>query len=224
LDIEKAKKNREKFLAEHKEKFNKSINESEKELRKGLRNEHERELAKIREKKHKMDRAKIISDLIAREPSYLNERWIIKEVVNWMRDRDCFDCLEEVFIKAPKMYALTIKKRTNIVRDFYVTRRIDQIMAEKGVGLIDACEIFVGQIRDFVTNLDKNKEDFMVDYNGNIYLGWDLTTNDLDLQNAIKRVYQIAKKNKSKRFLPWPYYGKDVEIDENGNLTIFGGR
>jgi len=183
MDIKKAKENREEFLTPYKEKFRKSKSEKE--------------------------RSKIISELIAIEPSHLNEPWIIKEVVNWMRDRNSFDFLEEAFIKSPKKYASTAQQELNQARDFFVRNRIDRIITEEGVSVRKACSRLYLQIIDF--NCEGNK-----------YLGWDVTDEKETLERAIRQVYHNAKEQ-SERLLPWPYYGKDVEIDENGKVTIFGG-
>jgi transcriptional regulator of met regulon len=202
MDIKKAKENREEFLTPYKEKFRKS--ESEKE------------------------RSKIISKLIAIEPSHLTEPWIIKEVVNWMRDRNSFDYLEEAFIKAPKRYASTEKQELNQVRDVFVRNEIDRIITEEGVSVRKACKRFVPLIPDIMSKFEAYimsnfGADFLSNFEGDKYLGWDVTAGNHELERAIRQVYQNAKES-PERLLPWPYYGKDVEIDENGKVIIFGGR
>jgi hypothetical protein len=208
IDIDKAIENREKFLAPEKEKFIKS--------------------------KSKHERSKIISYLIEIEPSHLTEPWVLKEVVNWMRDRRYFDFLEEAFIQAPKKYAPTEQKEIDQARDLFVLHAIDRIKAEKKVSERQACELFVLEIPDmnnifhtFYPNDPKRalEAEEKSDFKGDKYLKWDITekTQDQELGSLVRRVYRDAK-NQPDRFLPWPYYGKDVEIDENGNVTIFGGR
>lgn len=63
----------------------------------------------------------------------------------------------------------------------------------------------------------------MFNRGGNKFLGWDVTDENHDLERAIRQVYHNAKEQ-SERLLSWPYYGKDVEVDENDNVIIFGGR
>ncbi len=193
FDIEKAKKNRKEFLSPYKEKFIKS--ESKKE------------------------RSKIISKLIAIEPSHLTEPWIIKEVVNWMRDRNSFDSLEEAFIKSPKRYASTEKQMFKEARDFFVKNSIDRIITEEGVSVREACRRLVIRISDIMSKFKEINQNFK----GDKFLGWDINDGNHDLELAIRQVYQNAK-NQPERLLPWPYYGKDVEVDENGEVKIFGGR
>jgi hypothetical protein len=129
-----------------------------------------------------------------------------------MRDRNSFDYLEEAFIKAPKKYASTEKQELNQVRDVAVRNEIDRIITEEGVSVRKACDRLAHQIWDFMSNVEGDK-----------YLGWDVTDENHDLVMAIRQVYQNTN-IQPERLLPWPYYGKDVEIDENGKLIIFGGR
>jgi hypothetical protein len=201
MDIKQARENREKFLAPYKEKFKKT--ESKKE------------------------RSKTILDLIAIEPSHLTEPWILKEVVGWMRDRKFFDFLEEVFVQAPKKYAETEKQKFKQARDFFVQHKIDQIIAKEGVSVRKACLRLAGQISSIMDKFEDDKFFGHVDmsnFEGDKYLGFDLIKEYEDgLELAIRRVYLDAKK-KPERSLPWPYYGKDLEEDENGNVMIFGGR
>jgi hypothetical protein len=181
MDLKKAKENRKNFLEPYREKFVK---------------------AKTTKK-----RAQIISELIELEPSHLSEPWIIKEIINMLRDRDSFDYLEEIFIKAPKRAVRTEDQGRNAVRDFYVVDDINKIIAEKKISVREACKILALQ--------EYEKE-------GQFYLLWDKTDRNHDLEKAIRQVYNNAKKkpaNLKENFNPpWPYYGRDV--DENG---IFGG-
>ncbi|MCK5219841.1 hypothetical protein KAR10_09965, partial [bacterium] len=139
------------------------------------------------------------------------EPWIIKEVINWLRDRNSFDYLEEVFIKAPKRAVPTEDQERKAVRDFYVVNHVDKIIAEKNIGVRAAC-------RELVIRIVKSDERY--------YLLWD-TTNEKhgsELEEAIREVYNNAKKKTHRHYPPYPYYGRDIEVDENGKVTIFGGR
>ncbi len=231
MDLKKAIENRKRFLAPYREKF-----KAEKEVKKlkaekaaielnklkigrveteNQRPEIDKKQAAIRrkEKAIKKKKAGIISDLVALESSHLSEPWIMKEVIAWLRDRECLDFLEEVFIKAPKRAARTEDQRRNAVRDFYVVNDIDKIITGKNISVRKACEILARK--------EYEKE-------GRYYLLWDTTDLNLDLEKAIRQVYNNAKEksaNLLKNFMPpWPYYGRDVEVDENGEITIFGGR
>jgi hypothetical protein len=201
IDVEKAKKNRKEFLAPYKEEFRK--------------NKIKKERSKIKKERSKIEKKllKIISELIAIEPSHLTEPWIIKEVVNWMRDCNYLYYLEKIFIKAPKKYFLTEIQEKNEVRGFFVVNNIERIITEEGVSVREACKKYVLQIEDYASKSGVEK-----------YLRWDLTDENHDLEMAIRQVYQRAKKQQPERLLPWPYYGKDVEVDENGKFKIFGGR
>lgn len=227
MDLKKAIENRKRFLAPYREKF-----KAEKEVKKLKadkaaielnkleigRLETEKQRAEIdkkqatirrKEKAIKKKRVKIISDLIAIEPSHLSEPWIIKEVVAWLRDRNSFDYLEEVFIKAPKKAIRTEDQRRNAVRDSYVVNDIDKIVAERNISIREACKMLALQ--------EYEKE-------GQYYLLWDTTDENYDLEKAIRQVYNNAKEKTRGHYPPWPYYGRDVEMDKNGEITIFGGR
>lgn len=159
------------------------------------------------------ERAKIIAKLIELEPSHLSEPWIIKEVIAWLRDRNSFDYLEEIFIKAPKRGVRTEDQRRNAVRDFYVVNDIDKIIAEKNISVREACKLLALQ--------GYEKE-------GQYYLLWDTTDENYDLEKAIRQVYNNAKKKPANLlenlYPPWPHYGRDIEADENGETTITFGR
>ena len=157
----------------------------------------------------KKKKAKIISDLIALEPSHLSEPWIIKEVISWLRDRDCQDFVEDVFIKAPKKVVMTEGDRSRAARDIFVMDDIDKIIEETGSSIREACKILANRIYD----TDKKH-----------YLLWDVTNADQDLEKSIRQVYTNAKKKQTQHNPPFPYYGRDIEIDENGKPTIFLGR
>lgn len=227
MNLKKAKENRKKFLKPYRKKFKTAEKELENlkadaadielyKLKIGRvetekqRPEINKQMSAIKrkEKALKQKRVKIISQLIELEPSHISEPWIIKEVIYLLRDRNSFDIIEEIFIKAPKRGTRTKNKKLNEARDFYVVNDIDKIIAEKNVSVREACSVLALQEYE-------KKERY--------YLLWDTNDEGHDLEKAIRQVYNKAK-NPSTRCLPWPYYGRDVEVDENGNITIFAGR
>jgi hypothetical protein len=183
MDLKKAKENRKNFLAPYREKFKKA--------------------------KTAKAKARIISELIGIESSHLSEPWIIKEVVAWLRDRDCLDFLEDVFIKARKKAVQTENQQRRAARDFYVVDDIDKIIKETGASVREACKILANRIYET---------------DNQFYLLWDLADEDYPLEKAIRQVYNNSKEKPIEAYLPWPYYGRDVEVDENGKITMFGGR
>jgi len=171
-------------------------------------------LAPYREKFEKADttkkRAKIISELIELEPSHLSEPWIIKQVIAWLRDwHKHMDFIDDIFVKAPKKYAQTEDQRRREVRDFYVMDDIDKIIKETEVSIREACKILANRI--YGTD-------------NQFYLLWDTTNEDQDLEKSIRQIYTIAKKKITEVNPPYPYYGRDIDVDENGKPIIFGGR
>jgi len=179
--------NRKKFLAPYREKFQKA--------------------------KTKKVKAKIISELIKKEPSHLSEPWIMKEVVAWLRDRNCVDFIEDVFIKAPKKSVATEAQKNKYISDYFLVKHIEKIINDKGVSIREACKL----LNNRIIHSDKR-----------YHYSWD-TEDDkqkLDGEIILER-YKYAKKKQSlqsKDYPPYPYFGRDIEDEENGKFTIFGGR
>ena len=180
-------KNRKKFLAPYREKFEKAKDEKAK--------------------------AKIISELIEIEPSHLSEPWIIKQVIAWLRDRDFADFIEDIFVKAPKRKVTTEKQKNKYMSDYFLIKHIDEIINDKGVSIREACRVLMNRI----IHSDKR-----------YHYSWDTenTKQKLDGEIILER-YKYAKKKQNlqpKDYPPYPYFGRDIEDEENGKFTIFGGR
>jgi hypothetical protein len=71
--IKTARKNREKFLAPHKKKFD-----------------------RLDPLKDRRKRAKIIVELLKAEPSHIDELWIRREIEKWLLDPNCRDYLDAI--------------------------------------------------------------------------------------------------------------------------------
>lgn len=170
-------------------------------------------LAPYREKFEKAKtskaKARIISELIEIEPSHLSEPWIIKQVILWLRDREYVYFIEDIFIKAPKKNVGTEDQKRRWTRDSILMDDIDKIIEETGVSVREACRVLLRRISE-------SDERY--------YLLWDTTNGNQDLEKAIKQVYDNAKKKLAAVYPPWPYSGRDVEVDESGKIIIFGGR
>jgi hypothetical protein len=98
--VDKAKENREKFLAKYKKKFD-----------------------ALDPLIGRRKRAKIIVDLIKAEPSHIDEFWIRREVERWLLDPNCRDYLDA--IKPP-----TEKSRLKMVRDTMIFDRVENLMKQ----------------------------------------------------------------------------------------------
>jgi hypothetical protein len=236
-----SKENRKKFLAPYREKFEKikielknydekgqltnldierAIIESNKnkispvEIEKRLSEINEKQdRIKIKAKAIKRKQAKIISKLIEIEPSHLSESWIIKQVISWLGDRDCADFIEDIFVRAPKRKVATEKQKNKYMSDYFILKHIDEIINDKGVSIRKACKLLMNRI----IHSDKRYH----------YL-WDTedAKQKLDGEIILER-YKYAKKKQSlqsKDYPPYPYFGRDIEDEENGKFTIFGGR
>lgn len=176
--------------------------------------------------KTKKEGVKIIAELIQLEPSHLSEPWIVKEVIAWLRDRECCDFLEDVFIKAQKRVARTEDQRKRAVRDFYVVHAINEIIAEKNISAREACRVLAIQEYEKMEKAKKSRYLARQEHEKeeHYYLLWNIADENLDLQKALRQVYNNAKKKPEKLNPPYPYYGRDIEVEENGKITIFGGR
>ena len=159
-------------------------------------------------------KAVIIAELISFDPSHLREPWVIQSVEFWLRNYwDYQDMIEMVFVKAPKKRAPTERQRPEMARLSILKMDIEKFTAE-GYTVKKA----------IVKILNKVPE-------GEKYLGkwpvekFDGLSQSHDLIDLIRKYYEKAKKTKqSDKLIPWPYFGRDVDIDEQGKIVISGGR
>jgi hypothetical protein len=110
--IEEAKANRSKYLAPHKERFEKTGD------------------------------PQIIVDLIQEEPSHLKVPWILWEVIKWLRRHHCIDLVKEAFVVQGKRYRPTKRREMQGLRDYVLAATIDRIVEENGITRQEAyCEL-----------------------------------------------------------------------------------
>lgn len=150
------------------------------------------------------------------EPSHLSEPWILKEVVGWIRnyrDPKCENYIAGAFITAPKKATFTSEQEFNAVRDQYIFHDVQQIISKQKKKGYDISE------REACRRLWRTIESGDERY----YWEWDTEHGNTDLNEAIRNAYKRVKGAYTDK-LPWPYYGRDVEVDEDGEITIFGGR
>jgi hypothetical protein len=101
--LEEAKANRSKYLAPHKERFEKTSD------------------------------PQIIIDLIKEEPSHLEVPWILWEVIEWLRQHDCIDLVKEAFVAQGERDRPTEGEKIQEARDYFLSKEIDRIIEEAGV-------------------------------------------------------------------------------------------
>ena len=138
-------------------------------------------------KKNRRKRARIIIELLQREPSHIDEPWIRRQVVDWMRDPAAPEHLAAAF-KTP-----TAKQKFIPIRDAMVFGRVEALK-KQGLTVRKACEKLAGQFhgRDAKT-----------------VLMWDMTDSNLDLAEAIRNAY-YKHRERLKGDVPRPYYGSDI--------------
>lgn len=221
--INLAKDNRKKFLEPYRvryEKAEKEVNDIKSRLRQmkheivtdaqgevlGRKNVTNNE-KKLRERipSIKKDQAEIVIELIQLEPSHLTEPWILREVIEWLRDRDCRGYLENAFVRKGKRKLLTKQQREKFWFYFGLKNLIDRMVSEKGITRSKAFER-LGQ--ELAIKLSES----------------DNIPKDLQPELVIKKYYYGYKKYIDQeeflkdRNVPYPYWGYDINIHEDGEL------
>jgi hypothetical protein len=197
-----SKVNRKKFLQPYKEKF-KNI-ESRGKLPYKEKFEDTESKKKFL-KQLKKEKAEIIIELIKLEPSHLAESWILWEIIDWMKNYDCIDYLEEAFISQTGRDRKTPDKQDQVYFDFFLIQSVDDIIKKDGCTVKEACEeLAQKQDSDPVGYLPK----------------WDLENDYHNLAETIRQRYYSTDRNKYLKFcnerdkkrelMPYPYYGRDV--------------
>ena len=103
--VEKAKRNRHKFLKPYRRRFDQA--------------------------KKPSTRAKIISQLIHLEPSHLCEPWISREVIGWLRDhRNCVTYLEETSVSIGKRNVPTYKQTLQMAVNAVIYNAVNKFVEE----------------------------------------------------------------------------------------------
>jgi len=135
-------------------------------------------------------KAKIIIKLIQLEPSHLAEPWVLDQVIKWLRDYEKNkDYLQETFIAKGIRNTLTQKQRDNLAKNTFTYFKVKNLEKKKGSQ--------AKAIRDFVLNSDD-----------------DNLPEDAEL--AIKQRLKRYRKKIDEKILPWPYYGRDIIIIDEG--------
>ena len=101
--IEEATANRSKYLAPHKERFEKTSD------------------------------PQIIIDLIQEEPSHLEAPWILWEVIEWLRQHERIDLVKEAFVAQRDRDRPTEGEKIQEARDYFLSKEIDRIFEENGI-------------------------------------------------------------------------------------------
>jgi hypothetical protein len=139
---------------------------------------------------------KIMSDLIKLEASHLAESWILKQVVDWMREYKYRDSLEEIFIKQTNRDRPTPDEEFSQFKYFAVYNRIEALRNEakrrggKKISIMNACRLLA-----FMQGEKPNK----------LYPQWDNDNEEQELWRSIRKNYYLHKATLKNRKLPFPY-------------------
>jgi hypothetical protein len=169
--IKMAKTNRNKFLDRYKKRF---------------------------KKENDRNRARIIIKLIQLEPSHLTEPWILREVIEWLRNhKKNKNYLKAAFVKKGKRMRLTTNEQIKLRKDFLLAQRIDQMAANEK---ISKKSVF----KEIALKIDADKMPEQAEL-------------------SIKKDYFAFKEKMKNRDLPFPYYGCDIDVyEEDGQIKIEG--
>jgi len=169
--IKVAKANRKKFLARYKKRF---------------------------KKENDRNRARIIIKLIQLEPSHLTEPWILRQVIEWLRNhRKNKYYLEAAFVSKGKRMRLSKKQKIKLRKDFLLAQKIDQMVAKEKISKGSVFKEIV--LKSDTDNMPEQAE------------------------LSIKRDYYAFKKKIKNRDLPFPYYGCDIDVyEDDGQIKIAG--
>ena len=138
-------------------------------------------------------RKNLIAELIQLEPSHLAENWILDQVIKMMKDRqNNLDYLQAAFISKGKRAELTENQRDNLARASFLSHKINQRAERKNASKKKA-------ILDHIFDLPESEVGKLPE----------------EPVEAIEQRLKRYRKALDKRVLPFPYYGADcVVIDE----------
>ncbi len=132
----------------------------------------------------------LIVKLIQLDPSHLAEDWILDQIIKWMKNREeNIDYLTEAFISRGCRDELTEKKQTNLAEKSFLNYKVRKLAEKKGTQ--------AAAIRTMVLN---SEDDNLPE----------------DAEMAIIQKLKRYRKAIASRALPYPYYGKDVVIFDEG--------
>jgi hypothetical protein len=141
-------------------------------------------------------RAEIVIRLLKLEPSHIRENWIAAEVIEWMRNVDFKEYLEEAFLAQTDRERPTEKRRLGEMKDFFLKERIRRIKDEEGVPTDRAF---------------RRLADMQMDNPNPLYPGCNSPDGGY---YAIKKAFYSGRNPSKIDQLPYPYLGYDVrEID-----------
>ena len=173
-----AKENRRKFLKSYLARYKELKKESE--LLPRFRTGKEAEKENRRRRKAERQIAELIAEVVKAEPSHLSEPWILREVIGWMRRRDCKDFLQAAFMDEVGRDRRTEKKERRLALDFYLINKVDRLRADQGCSIEKACEL-LGEpdIKKYYKERNTHRQ-------------------------------MCEKRDKTRKSMPYPYFGRDI--------------
>ena len=189
--------NRNKFLAPYKEKYLDAIKRlHEIQFQSGVFTKKQGEENDRKRSKVEKEIAEVIATLIKREPSQLAEPWILRQVVEWMREHRYKDFIDDIFIKQKGRDRPTPDEEFNLFKDWDVYEHIEKLRNEakrrtgKKLPVLAACKKLA-----FLQGEKPNK----------LLPRWSESNEEQELWVSIKKVYYRYKKSLNNNKLPYPY-------------------
>lgn len=158
------------------------------------------------------ERAEIVSLLLSLEPSHLVEPWINKEIQYWLRTHGCEDFIEMALLRqkrsdGTKRDRKTSKEVKQFVRDFALYFEIERLKTKHTASTNKAFTILANMQAErgnpiFPQHSEKNRE------NG--------------IEKTMEKRYYHFKKQLNAPSLPYPYFGRDVALSDDGFIILRG--
>ncbi len=157
-------------------------------------------------------RAEIVSTLLIIEPSHLIEPWINEEIQFWLRTHGCEDFIEMALLRQKRSDGTKRGRKTSnevkqFIRDFALYFEIERLKTKHDASTNKAFTILESMQAKhsnaiFPQHSDKNKE------NG--------------IEKVMEKRYYLFKKQLNTPSLPYPYFGKDVTLSDDGFIVLHG--
>ena len=175
--LDEAKANRDRFLRSHRTRFEKTGD------------------------------PKIIVKLIKLEPSHLNEEWIRKEFIQWIR-RGEIDLLNAAVIEQTGRTRPTEQQRKKMIEDHFLYLEIERIRARL---IAKQKKIDPNTKRQFIGAAIRKLGEYTSE------------NAPIEAESVIKNRYhnhkKVLKRREKNRELPFPFYGHDLE-ERNGKVVL----
>jgi hypothetical protein len=146
--------------------------------------------------KTRRDKFDILKEVVQLEPSHLREPWVANGIAALM-EHPKFHLDTGKLLKKGKEHSRFVKLRNALIYS-----RVQDLIKNEEYPVTIACRVLADKIL-WPPKPQKKREEWM---------GWDLTDQDIQLEEKIRQAYYRHKEELKK--LPRPYYGRDIDISD----------